>query len=93
MTVAAHQHVAINGIKDVVQTIGVVFAVIIGMEAEAHKPTALLLGPLAEPYQLDRLASRCSRKSLNLLKHSVRDCGCALQYATVAIFSAFTFLW
>ena len=42
-------------------------------------PTALLLCPLFEFYQLDRLASRCSRKSLNLLKDSSRNSGCAFQ--------------
>ena len=43
-------------------------------------------------YQMDRFARRCSRKSLNLLKDSPRDLGCCLQYVTLAIFSAFTFL-
>ena len=56
------------------------------------EPAALLLGPFAEPYQLDCLASRCSRKSLNLLKDSVRESGCASQYAIFAIFLAFAFL-
>ena len=56
-------------------------------------PTALLLCPFTESYQLDRFASRCSRKSFNLLKDSVRESGCAFQYAMLACFSAFTFLW
>ena len=60
--------------------------------AAVAEPAALFLCPFAEPHQLDCLASRCSRKSLNLLKHSSRGCGCAFQYATVAIFRAFTFL-
>ena len=54
--------------------------------------STLFLSQLAKPYQLDRLASRCSRKSLNLFKDSSRDLGCCLQYVTLAIFSAFTFL-
>ena len=37
------------------------------------------LDDLLKPYQLDRFASRCSRKSLNLLKDSLRDCGCSCQ--------------
>ena len=49
--------------------------------AAVAEPAALLLRPLAESYQLDCLASRCSRKSLNLLKDSSRESGCALQYA------------
>ena len=60
--------------------------------AAVAEPAALFLCPLAEPYLLDCLTSRCSRKSFNLLKHSSRGCGCAFQYATVAIFRAFTFL-
>ena len=49
--------------------------------AAVAEPAALFLRPLAEPHQLDCLASRCSRKSLNLLKDSSRESGCALQYA------------
>ena len=49
--------------------------------AAVAEPATLLFSPLAEPHQLDCLASRCSRKSLNLLKDSSRESGCALQYA------------
>ena len=56
------------------------------------EPVTLLLCPLLKPYQLDSFASRCSRKSLNLLKHSSRESGCALQYAIVCLIWAFTFL-
>ena len=56
------------------------------------KPIALFFSPLTKPYQLDRFTRRCSRKSLNLFKDSSRDFGCCLQYVTLAIFSAFTFL-
>lgn len=49
--------------------------------AAVAEPATLLFSPLAEPYKLDCLASRCSRKSLNLLKDSSRESGCALQYA------------
>ena len=62
-------------------------------QAMVIEPTPLLLCPFLEPYQLDCLASRCSRKSLNLLKDSARESGCAFQYAIVAFISAFTFLW
>ena len=48
--------------------------------ATVIKPAALFFGPLLESYQLDRFARRCSRKSLNLLKDSLRDCGCYCQY-------------
>ena len=48
-------------------------------QAAVIEPAPLLLSPLLEPYQLDRFASRCSRKSLNLLKDSLRDCGCSCQ--------------
>ena len=60
--------------------------------AEVAEPAAFFFSPLAESYQLDCLASRCSRKSFNLLKHSSRGCGCAFQYATVCLIWAFTFL-
>ena len=43
------------------------------------KPATLLLCPLLESYQLDRFASRCSRKCFNLLKDSLRDSGCSFQ--------------
>ena len=49
--------------------------------AAVAEPATLLFSPFAEPHQLDCLASRCSRKSLNLLKDSSRESGCALQYA------------
>ena len=61
-------------------------------KAAVFKPAALFLCPLAKSYQLDRLASRCSRKSFNLFKDSSRGFGCCIQYATLAFFSAFTFL-
>ena len=48
-------------------------------QAAVIEPAPLLLSPLFEPYQLDRFASRCSRKILNLLKDSLRDCGCSCQ--------------
>jgi hypothetical protein len=56
------------------------------------KPASLLLCPFFQPCQLDRLARRCSRKSFNLFKDSLRDCGCAFQNATFCFISAFTFL-
>ena len=56
------------------------------------KPAAMFLCPFTEPYQLDRFASRCSRKSLNLFKDSSRGFGCCIQYATLFLISAFTFL-
>ena len=48
---------------------------------------------LFESYQLDRFASRCSRKNFNLLKDSLRERGCVFQYSTFVLISAFTFLW
>ena len=60
--------------------------------AAVAEPAALLLCPLAESYQVDCLASRCSRKSLNLLKHSSRESGCASQYAILCLILAFTIL-
>ena len=45
MAVAAYQHVAIDGVKDVVLTVGVVFAIVFWMEAEAQELVVnLLLG-------------------------------------------------
>lgn len=48
--------------------------------------------PLLESYQLDWLASRCSRKSFNLLKDSLRESGCAFQYSTFCLILALAFL-
>ena len=66
---------------------------VIAKLATVFVPAALFLCPFLESYQLDCLASRCSRKSFNLLKDSERDNGCFIQYAILASFSAFTFLW
>ena len=45
MVIAAYQHVAIDGVKDVVLTVGVVFAIVFGMETEAQELVVnLLLG-------------------------------------------------
>ena len=48
---------------------------IVAKLATIIKPVALLLCPLLEFYQLDWAASRCSRKSFNLLKDSLRESG------------------
>lgn len=43
VTITAYQHITINGVKDVVLTIGVVFAIILRMEAKAQELVVNLL--------------------------------------------------